>query len=131
MRIAGLILLGSLAVVQQQAAYKPVATNGQLMTAFIIPSSDAIFDVDIDPPKDDAAWTRLENHALILAESGNLLMMEGRAVAENIWMEESRALVDASEAALKAAQAKDVKGMLVAGEDILITCARCHYQYIR
>ncbi len=131
MRITGLILLGSLAAVQQQGAYKPVATNAQLMTTLIIPSSDAIFDVSVNPPKTDEAWANLENQSLILAESGNLLMMDGRAVAETLWMEESRGLVDSGEDAFKAAKAKDLKRMLEVGEDILATCARCHYQYLK
>ena len=125
----GLFLLTAAAVFQQEASYKPVANNAQLMRAFIIPSSDALFDVSLEAPKNGAEWTAIENHALILAESGNLMMMVPRA-SEGVWMKESRALVDAGAAAFKAAQAKDVERLVEIGDEILATCKGCHDKYL-
>jgi len=130
MKMIGWFLVAGLAMAQQQTAFKPVASNAQLMRAFIIPSSDVLFNVGLEPPKDAAGWTAIENHALILAEAGNLLMMAPRA-KDDVWMKESQALVEAGEAALKAAQAKNVDQLSMIADQMLEVCERCHAKYLR
>ena len=46
-----------------------------------------------------------------LAESGNLLMMRGRARDQGEWMKDAKALVDVGAAAYKAAKAKDANAL--------------------
>ncbi len=130
MKVIGWFLMAGLAVAQQQASFKPVASNAQLMRAFIIPSSDVLFNVSLDPPKDAKEWTAIENQALILAEAGNLLMMSPRA-KDDVWMKESRTLVEAGEAALKAAQAKNLDQLSMVADDMLSICERCHAKYLK
>ena len=60
---------------------------------------------------------------MILAESGNLLMIGSRA-KDSVWMKTSLAMVEAGAAALKAAEAKDVDGITEAGNQI-IDAAKC------
>jgi hypothetical protein len=57
-----------------------VASNKQIMQAITIPSSEVIFGIGDEPPQDDAGWLAVESAAIALAESGNLMMMPGRAV---------------------------------------------------
>jgi hypothetical protein len=49
----------------------------QLMIDIIYPTSDAVFYIGREPPKTDKEWNDFRGQALMLAESGNLLMMEG------------------------------------------------------
>ncbi len=109
----------------QQPAPKPVADITQLMQAMVIPASNALFNVARQPPQDEMGWTAVRNSAVILAESGNLLMIGSRA-KDAVWMKTSLAMVDAGAAALKAAEAKDVDGITEAGNQIIDSCEVCH-----
>jgi len=94
----------------------------------VIPSSDVIFKTS-DAPKDDKGWASLQNNALILAESGNLLMMTGRAKDSMEWMKDSKLLVDVGTAAFNAAKAKDFTKLGDISDDILTACETCHKKY--
>jgi hypothetical protein len=127
--IAVTILLLASATMAEAPVYQPVGTTLQLMRAMVIPSSDVIFAVPGQAPKDDKEWASVQNSALMLAESGNLLMMTGRAKDNGEWIKDSKALVDAGAAAFKAANAKDVNKLTDLGDDILTACETCHKKY--
>jgi cytochrome c553 len=130
MRTIGMmILLLAGAAMAQAPTFQPVGTTLQLMKAIVIPSSDVIFNVPNQAPKDDKEWAAVQNSALLLAESGNLLMMAGRSKDNGEWMKDSKALVDAGAAAFKAANAKDVNKLTDVGDDILTACETCHNKY--
>ena len=122
-----------------QPAFKPVASVKQLMVAAVAPSADVLFDsvgtvvsfsgVEEIAPKNDEEWAIVRNNALILAESGNLLMMGNRAKDKGDWMKASQALVSAGVAAVKAAEAKDAAALLEAGGAIDAVCDQCHTKY--
>jgi cytochrome c556 len=117
------------APVQTQTTFQPVGTMRQLMIDVIYPTSDAIFYVDRDTPKTAQDWTTLRTQALTLAESGNLLMMDGRARDQKNWILESKMLIDIGAKAYKAAQAKDVDGIRALNDALNAACVVCHYQY--
>ena len=121
-----LFVLGAAA---QQPTVKAVATVKQLCESMITASSDAIFNVGREAPENDYEWLTVRNSALMLAESGNLLMIGGRARDEDEWMAMSQALVDAGVSALSAAEARDVDGLLGAGDQIVVACEKCHEPY--
>jgi hypothetical protein len=123
------ILLLASSAMADAPTFQPVGTTLQVMRAMVIPSSDAIFAVPGNPPKTDKEWTAVQNNALILAESGNLLMMAGRSKDNGEWMKDSKALVDAGNAAFKAANAKDLNKLGDVSDDILATCENCHNKY--
>ena len=110
-------------------AFKPVGSNLQLMQAIIIPSSDAVWAVGAEAPKNDEEWTKVRNNALALAESGNLLMIGDRAKDQGEWMKASQLLVDAGTAAFKAAEAKNAEGVMMAGDALYNACEGCHMKY--
>jgi hypothetical protein len=114
----------------QQPSFKTVATVAELMTAIIIPSSDVIFAAAGEAPKTDADWTRIQNNALALAESGNLLLMRPPAKDNANWMKFSREMTDAAEVALKAARSKNATAIAEAGDRIYGSCESCHKQYM-
>ena len=118
--------------------YKPVADVKQLMQA-VDPQADIVWQsvktVITDKgteelgPKTAAEWLAVRNAAVLLAESGNLLMMPPRAQAGSEWMQAARALVDTSEAAIRAADARDREKLYEVGGDINDACMGCHYYY--
>lgn len=110
---------------------RTVGTTLQVMQAIVKPASDAVFAAGGEPPKDGKAWTALENQAIALAESGNLLMLGDRVKDQGDWMKFSRALVDASAGAVKAAQAKNADAMSTAGDAVYETCETCHLKYLK
>jgi len=114
---------------QSPTGVRPVASVLQLHTLMINPASDAVFGASGEPPATDAAWQEASGQALVLAESGNLLMLGGRARDTAAWMRLSRAMVDAAAAAAAAAERKDPSALAVAGDAITASCEACHQPY--
>lgn len=114
----------------QQTSLKPIATVKQLMAAMIVPSSNVIFRAASEAPKTENDWTVVGNHALTLAESGNLLMIGTRARDRGDWMKMARAQRDAAETAVKAAAARNADALSTASERIYETCEQCHARYM-
>ena len=135
MRIA-LLLLAVTALIATAAAtpespYKLFATVQEIMTVFTVPHSDVIFNVSAEPPKDDEQWQNVQNSALILAESGNLLLLPGRAPAENEeWTKQSQALIDAAIMASTAAREKNADNLAEASDKLYESCTGCHEKYM-
>ena len=77
-------------------------------------------------PETEAEWTAVRNAAIILAESSNLLMLEGRAADNGPWMEMSREIRNAAAMALSAAETEDLDGFMEAGGRIVEMCEVCH-----
>ncbi len=128
MRKIGWILFAG-AALAQAPSFQPVGSMSQLMINIIYPTSDAIFYVDRTPPKTEVEWIALQNQALMLAESGNLLMMPGRARDQGNWIVDSKMMVDAGAAAFKAARAKDMDGVRAVNDQLYAACVTCHEQY--
>src|SRR5271165_2048543 len=116
------LILFAVSALAQAPSFQPVGSMSQLMINIIYPTSDAIFYVDRAAPKTEAEWIALQNQALMLAESGNLLMMPGRARDQDKWIKESKMLVDAGTAAFKAARAKDLDGIRAVNDALNNAC---------
>jgi hypothetical protein len=137
MRILGLLFiagayLASLAAQEpahSATTFQPVGTMSQLMIDIIYPTSDAIFYVDREPPKTQHDWDVLRGQALMLAESGNLLMMDGRARDQKNWITESKMLIDLGGKAFQAAQDKNLDAIRALNDPLNAACVTCHYQY--
>jgi hypothetical protein len=128
MRKFGWMFVAGLAMAQAPE-FQPVGTMSQLMVNIIYPSSDAIFYVDRNPPSTDAEWNALANQALMLAESGNLLLMPSRARDKGNWIKDSKMMIDAGAAAFKAARAKDLEVVRAVNDALYASCVTCHAQY--
>jgi hypothetical protein len=137
----GLILLAGAALAQapppQEPAapaapaspYRNVGNMSRLMIDIIYPTSDSIFYVDRDEPKTEVQWNALASQALILAESGNLLMLPGRARDQGNWIADSKLMIEAGAAAYRAARAKDLDGVRAVNDQLYQSCVSCHTQY--
>jgi len=126
--VAG-VLLVAVGAPAQESGIVPVATVKQLCEGMITTSSDALFNVGREAPDDDDDWRAVLHSALMLAEAGNLLMLEGRARDDGEWMTMSRALVDAGITAVRAVEVRDVDALLGAGDQIVVACETCHVPY--
>ncbi len=149
--------------------YVVTGTIKELMHGIIDPSADAIWEsVSIDVtasgvvetvPRTNDEWYAVRRHALILAESANLLRVPGRRVAPavpipslvdeppapedlppdqiQILIDRDRAkfarlsqgLLDASVLAIKAVDVKDVDRLSEAGDQLDRACEACHSEY--
>ncbi len=134
-------LLASPPQTRAQAPFTPIATVKDLMASIVDPSADVIWEAtgtiitaagtEERTPKDDKAWQAVHDAALTLAESGNLLLIDGRAKDRAAWTNMAHELTRVSVTALRATDAKDPKSLADAGEAINAACENCHSLYWR
>lgn len=123
----------------QPPPFKPVADVKQLMQGIVDPAADVVWEsvatiftkdgVEERRPRTAEEWANVRNHAMMLTEAGNLLMMPPRAKDGGEWMKRSQELVDTASAALRAADAKNVDQLLQVGGVIDEACENCHKKY--
>jgi Cytochrome C' len=119
----------------------------QVMRGILFPNSNIIFDAQNNDPtkkKEDAAfgnpyggWQSVENAAIALAESSNLLIIPGRMCSNGKpapmnqadWPKLVQGLRDASMAAYKAAQTKNMDNIVDAAGTLTEACSNCHDKY--
>ena len=111
------------------AGIRVLANVRELHDLMISPASDAVFDASSNQPLDAKGWRTARNQALVLAESGNLLMVGTRVRDNGNWMKMSRAMVDAAALAASAAEKKDTMALEVATDAITVSCMECHRPY--
>ena len=119
--------------------FEAVVGEKALMTAVIEPAADHIWDsvgTIIDDtgmndfqPETDEEWIAVRNASVVVAESGNLLMMERRARDQGDWLGWSKDLIAAGQMAMNAAQARDRDSLFDAGGAIYVACRGCHESY--
>lgn len=119
--------------------YAAVADMRQLMASVVEPAAelywDAVGSVDDSTgttaifPRSPDEWDIVRNSAYVVAESGNLLMMAPRALDQGEWMTLSRAMLDAGQRAIKAAEARDTSAVFNVGAELYETCTNCHARY--
>ena len=80
-------------------------------------------------PETAEEWEQVRHAAYVIAESGNLLMMQGRALDRGAWMAFSRDLVDVGRDAIAAAEAMDPEAVFDAGAEVYFVCSECHASY--
>jgi hypothetical protein len=124
-----------------QSQFRIITGTHEVMEGLVAPAAEIVFKsvgyratqeggIQDIMPESDEAWEVVEHAALGLAESGNLLLLEGRAVDQADWVKITHDMMDTSVVAAKAAEAHDVQGVLEAGEKIYEACTACHDKYI-
>jgi len=136
MRILGWLLVAVMltaagaVVMHAQDGAQPVGTMADVMTSMVYPAAnDLLLSIARGGPRDDKEWVALQRSAVLLGESGNVLMMRGRARDQGQWMTDARMLVDAGAAAYRAARAKDLNALTVLEAPINASCVSCHKHY--
>lgn len=132
------------------------ADMNQLMRGVLYPAANVVFSAQGDnpaeitlPPGHDpnmstdplissfGGWTAVENAALALAESANLLGIEGRRCStgvvaptrDPVWAGFVRDMRAASMKAHAAARAKDQQQMIEVADALSATCTGCHRRF--
>lgn len=132
------------------------ADMNQLMRGILYPAANVVFsaqtqdpgEVKFIPGQDPsmstdpltstyAGWPAIENAAMALAESANLLTIPGRRCAngtpvpteDQAWVAFVQQLRGVSLDAYKAAQAKDLDAMIAISEPLSVACERCHRRF--
>lgn len=78
-------------------------------------------------PADVEAWTFARGQALLLAETGNLLMLRPpRNPGETVWLERAADLRETATALARLAAARDYEGSRAALGSVAGACNRCH-----
>jgi hypothetical protein len=123
------------------AVAAPVASVKQIMIGIVDPASKAVFSAvnTIETkegtqeiaPRNDAEWTAVGSSAAALIESGSLILAKGRAIDQGDWATFTKAMIDSSQSALRATQAKNPKDLFNASGDIYDACTKCHTKYQR
>jgi len=112
-----------------------------LMTWVIDPAADAIWDsvswvsnekgTKANAPKTQEDWRALRIQAGILVESANLLMLDGRAKDQGVWMQQARKFGLEARKNLKAIEEKNVDKLFEIGGDLDHACESCHLKYAK
>ena len=136
-----LLLAAACQARQPQPEYRPTATIKDIMDSTVDPSADVLWEsvativsaagTEERMPRTDEEWENVGNSAAALIESGNLLLMDGRAIDKGDWVKMSQAMIDAGKVTLQATQAKSTEGVLAAGEVVNESCDNCHQKYQR
>jgi len=119
--------------------YTAVADLPELMLHVVEPSAQTywgavgwILDFEGEHyfhPEGEEEWLAVENAAFMVAESGNLLMMDDRALDDEAWMVMSQALIDIGRRAVEVAEAKDEQAVFDVGAEMYFVCSQCHATY--
>ena len=155
--IVMLALLSMTAVTTAQApAREPVGNLAEVMRSILFPNSNILFDTqsrDPDAPPEEAGtgtvsatfagiytgWPLVETAAVALAESAQLIVMEGRLcqngrpvpLGNADFMQYARDLVDVGKKAYEIAQTRDLEAMQDVTNDVAGACENCHTVYRR
>jgi hypothetical protein len=109
------------------------------MQAIVDPAADVVWEAvgsvmtpagttEVAPQTDDE-WAAVQNGALAIAESGNLLLLPSRAGGNEEWIRLARQLTDLGEKASKAAESKNATAVFDLGAEIYDVCTNCHRQF--
>ena len=119
--------------------FAAVADSRQLMLSVIEPAAEVYWDavgtiMDLDgtyeiEPRTAEEWEAVVNAAYVIAESGNLLLMEERAQGRPHWTAMSRNMIDMGLRAIEAAERRDPQAVFEVGGDVYLVCTGCHAVY--
>ena len=133
------ILLAGCAPDTAEQPFIVVASLPDLMSTVVDPAADVYWDavgwiIDASGtteirPESPEEWEAVRNAAYQVAESGNLMMMRGRAVDEPEWTAFSQAIITVGRRAIEAAEARDEQGVFDVGAEIYAVCTGCHATY--
>lgn len=132
-------LLAGCADTPEPPPFAAVADSRQLMLSVIEPAAEVYWDavgtiMDLEgtyeiEPRTAEEWEAVVNAAYVIAESGNLLLMEERAQGRPHWTAMSRAMIDMGRLAIEAAERRDPQAVFEVGGDVYLVCTGCHAVY--
>jgi hypothetical protein len=110
---------------------EPVAETKLLMEGLADPNFKGLGKLLAEKPKEDAAWVYARGQAMLIAETGNLLMIrppKDRA-AQDTWMSKAGELREAASGLARAAGARDYVKSRSGLADVANACNHCHQSF--
>lgn len=101
----------------------------EVMDAMVVPQSDALFAVGRAAPTTAAQWKALRLDAIVLMEAGRALTLAERSKGSD-WDAWSQDMAVAAAQAVDAIDARDVDGVLAAGNALIESCTGCHSRHL-
>ena len=110
---------------------EPVAETKLLMEGLAKPNFDGLAKHLKDRPADGETWSFVRGQALLVAESGNLLMMRPpkTKAAQDQWMARAADVRAAGSKVAKAANDRDYLAARAAHAELANACNRCHERF--
>lgn len=109
---------------------EPVAETKLLMEGLLKSNVRGMEKNLVQTPADAETWTFVRGQALLVAETGNLLMMRPpKAGGQDAWMASAADLRDKATALARSAAARDVDGCRKGLFTLAATCNRCHQTF--
>jgi hypothetical protein len=110
--------------------FQTIGTISDVMVSMVYPAANNILlSAYRGVPQDDKEWLSIQRNAVLLAESGNVLLMRSPAGGQSEWAKDAKMLVDAGAAAYNAARAKDANALMAVAQPLNASCTACHKQY--
>jgi hypothetical protein len=81
-------------------------------------------------PADDTAWVYARGQALLMAETGNLLLLRPpKSAGQDAWQDLAVDLREKATRLARLAASKDLDGCRIALADVAVSCNRCHQTF--
>jgi hypothetical protein len=107
-----------------------VAETRLLMVGLIQPNYSGLEKQLAQRPADAETWGFTRGQALLVAESGNLLMLRPpRSGGQDIWMQRATELRETGSTLARYAAARDYERSQTALRDVAGACNRCHQTF--
>ena len=112
----------------------PVSINA-IMVSLVDHASEPLWVDAYKAPQNADAWRETEYDAYQMAIAGKLIQLAGTGPSDADWVSQpewktyANDMSDAGMHALRAAQAKDVKGLEEAGDKLVEACEACHKKF--
>lgn len=108
----------------------PVAETRLLMQGINMPNFHGLEDLLRKPPADTDAWVFARGQALLIAESGNLLMLRPpRRQGRDAWMQRSEELRDTATRLARDASSRNLDAARSDFKALADTCNHCHQTF--
>jgi hypothetical protein len=107
-----------------------VAETRLLMEGLTVPNYRGLEKLLKQKPADDDSWTFARGQALLIAETGNLLLLRPpRNQGRDVWMQRAMDLRQAAATLARAAGSRDLDGSRSAFVTMTSACNRCHQTF--
>jgi hypothetical protein len=133
-RLHAALLATALVAAQSVPAAEPAPLK-DLMMKVVEPASNAVFYIGRETPQNDDEWKVLQGKALMLLETANLMLLPDRYRAlrgknATQWNADAKLLLDASQKAYAAANAKNLSALEELNDPLYTACATCHEHFL-
>ena len=110
---------------------EPVAETKLLMEGLADPNFKALGKLLADKPKEAEAWTFIRGQSILIAETGNLLLMRPPKArdAQDTWMARATELREAAAGVARAAGARDYVKSRSGVAEVANACNHCHQAF--